>query len=76
MAWIGIWFGIPNACCVWSNWVGQKRETNEDHDQDCIEEGFHLARVQFDRDDEGDREALGMGYFSINISDESELKLV
>ena len=37
------------------NGVGQNRETDEEHDQDCVEEGFQLARV---RDEEGGREAL------------------
>ena len=37
--------------------------------------GFQLARVQFDRDGEGNREALGMANCSINIWDGSELEL-
>ena len=37
------------------NGVEQNRETDEEHDQDCVEEGFQLARV---RDEEGGREAL------------------
>ena len=65
MIWLGIWFGISNAYSVWSNWVGQNRKTDKEHDQDCIEEGFLLTRVQFDRDGEGNREALGMGYCNI-----------
>ena len=71
----GIWFGISNTCSVWSNWVGQNRKTDDDHYQDCIEEGFQLTRVQFDRDGERDREALGMGYCSINSWDGSDLEL-
>ena len=27
--------------------VGQNRETDEEHDKDCIEEGFQLARVKW-----------------------------
>ena len=50
-----------------SNGVGQNRETNEEHDKDCIEGGFQLARIKFDRDSEGDREALGVGNCSVNI---------
>ena len=48
MACIGIWFGIFNTC----GGVGLNRETDDEH---CVEEGFQLARVQFDRDSEGDR---------------------
>ena len=25
---------------LWSNWVGQNRETNEEDDEDCVEEGL------------------------------------
>ena len=75
MAWLAIWFGISNTCGeVWLNQVGQNRETNEEHDEDCVEEGFNLARVKFDRDGEGGREALGMGNCSINVWDGSKLE--
>ena len=47
--------------------VGQNSETDEKHDDDSAEEGFQLARVKFDRDDEGSRKALGVGNCSINI---------
>ena len=66
MAWIGIWFGTSNSCSVWSNGVGQSRETNEEHDKDCVEEGFQLASVKFERDSKEGREDLRMGYCSIN----------
>ena len=69
-----MWFGISSTCSVWSNWVAKNRKTNEEHDQDCIEEGFQLTRVQFYRDVEEKREALGTGYCSINISNGSELE--
>ena len=49
---------------MWLNEVGQNRETNEEYDDYCFEEGFHLTRVKFDRDGKGDREAVGMGYCS------------
>ena len=52
---------------MWLNQVGQNRETNEEHDEYCVEKGFNLARVKFDRDGEGGREALGMGNCSINV---------
>ena len=39
-----------------SNGVGKNRKTNEEHDEDCAEEGFQLTRVKFDVD--GGREAL------------------
>ena len=35
---------------MWSNGVGQNRETDEEYDEDCVEERFHLVRVKFDRD--------------------------
>ena len=50
-------------------------ETDEKHDEDCVEEGFPLARVKIDRNDEGDREALVKRNFSINIWGGSELEL-
>ena len=37
--------------------------------------GFQLAKVSFDKDGEGVREALGKGNCSINIWDGSELEL-
>ena len=68
MTWIAIWFGISNTCDgVLSNGVGQNRKTNEEHDEDCAEEGFQLARVKFNRDGEGGREGLGMGNCNNNI---------
>ena len=75
MAWLGIWFGISNTCGVWSNGVGQDRENDEEHDEECAEEGFQLTRVKFDINGAGGGEALGMGYSSINIWDGSGLKL-
>ena len=60
---------------MWLNWVGQNRETDEEHDEDCVEGGFQLARVKFDRDGERGRETLGMGKGSINIWRGSELEL-
>ena len=50
-------------------------ETDEKHDEDCVEEGFPLARVKIDRNDERDRDALVKRNFSINIWDGSELEL-
>ena len=52
-----------------------KKETNEEYDEDWVEEGFELARLKFDRDGVGHREALDMVNCSINIWDESELEL-
>ena len=37
---------------IWLNWVGQNREIDEEHDEDCVEVGFRLARVKLDRDGE------------------------
>ena len=42
-------------------WVGQNRETNEEHDEDCVEEEFQLARVKYVRDGEAGRGALDVG---------------
>ena len=76
MAWIAIWFSISNTRGnVWLNGVGENRETDKEHDEDCVEERFLLARAKFGRDGEGDREALGVGNRSINIWDGSELEL-
>ena len=50
-----------------SNGVGQNRETDEEHDEDWIEEGFKLARIKYDRESERGREALGAGNSSVNI---------
>ena len=41
------------------------------HGEDCVEEGFQLAREQFYWDGEGGIEALGMGNCIINIWDGS-----
>ena len=46
-------------------WVRKNRETNEEHDEDCVEEGFQLSRVKFGRDGEGGREALGIKNCSV-----------
>ena len=42
-------------------------KTDKDHDEDCISEGFQLARVEFDRDGKGGRKISGMEYYSCNI---------
>ena len=48
-------------------WGRTSKEIDEEHDEDSVEEGFQLARAKFDRDAEGEREALGMGNRNINI---------
>ena len=53
--------------CAWSHRVRQSRKTDEEHEEHCAEKRFQLAKVKFDREGENDREALGMGYCSINI---------
>ena len=36
-----MWFGISNTFGdLWPNEVGQNRETDEEHDEDCIVEKF------------------------------------
>ena len=57
------------------NGVGQNRETNKEHDEDCVKGGFQLARLKHDKDGERGREALGIGNHSIKIWDVSELEL-
>ena len=52
---------------MWSNGVGKNRETKEEHDEDCVEEGFQLARAKFDRDSNGGTEALGTANSRISI---------
>ena len=52
---------------MWSIGVGLNRETDEEHDGNCVEEGFRMARVKFGRDGEGSRKALDMGNCSVNI---------
>ena len=44
-----------------------KRETNEDRDEDCVEEGFQLVRVKFDRNGEGRHGTCRFGESCINI---------
>ena len=49
---------------MWSNGLGQNKETDKEHDEDCSEVGFQLARIKYDRDSEVSREALGVRYCS------------
>ena len=51
---------------LWWRVGGQNRETDEEHHEDCVEEGFQLAR-ELDKHGERGREALGMGNHTINI---------
>ena len=67
MAWLRIWFGISNTFGgAWSDRVGQNRETDEEHDEDCFEKEFKLDSVKFATDSQRGRETLGMGSCSIN----------
>ena len=69
-------FRISNTCGgMWSNELGKNRETDQEHDEDCVEEDFQLARAKLNRDGKGGRKSLGMGNYSINISDGSEMDL-
>ena len=56
--------------------VGQNRETDEEHDEDCVQRWFKLASVKFDRDGDGGREAFGMRNCSIDIFNGLELGLI
>ena len=60
-------YGLVYPILVVVDWVGQNRETNKEHDEDCVKEGFHLARLKLDKDGETGREALGIGNHSIKI---------
>ena len=60
---------------MWLNRAGKNKETHQEHDEDCVEEGFQLARVKFERDGKGEREVLGMGYCSSNTWNGLEIKL-
>ena len=60
-------FGLSNNFGVTWHCVEQNGETDEEHDDGCVEERFQLARVKSDRDGGKDREDLGMGYCSINV---------
>ena len=51
---------------MWSNEVGQNRETDGEHDNECVKEGFQLARVKFHRGGEGGKEALNVENCNIN----------
>ena len=42
-------FWYIQVACGWMG-VQQNKETNEEHDKDCVEERFHLARMKFERD--------------------------
>ena len=72
MACIAIWFDISSTCGgVWSNWVEQNRETDEERDDYCVAKELQLSTQKSDRE----WEALGMGNCSIKIWDGSELEL-
>ena len=73
--WLGLPYGLVYPILVVVDWVGQNRETNKEHDEDCVKEGFQLARLKLDKDGETGREALGIGNHSIKIWDVSELEL-
>ena len=46
-----VWF-IQSLRYVWLNGGAENRETDEVRDEECVEEGFQLARVKIDRDRE------------------------
>ena len=37
MVWLSIFFDVSNTCDVWQDWAGQNRETDGEHDNDCVE---------------------------------------
>lgn len=46
LAWNVVWY----IQCFWHvvKWIGHDRETNEEQENDCVEEGFQLARKKLD----------------------------
>ena len=69
-------FLFINTCDgVWLNRVRQNRKIDKEHDEDCVEEGFQLAKAKYTKDGEGGREALVVRNCGINIWDGLELKL-
>ena len=74
---IGLAYGLayPVNYDVWLNRAGKNKETDQEHDEDCVEEEFQLDRVKFERDAKGEREALGIGYCSSNTWNGLEIKL-
>ena len=63
------------SCEMLSNGGGQNSETDEEHEENCVEEGFQLDMVIFERYRERGRNALGMESCSIGIWVESDLGL-
>ena len=63
--WLDLAYGLVYP--MWWHMDEYDRETKEEHDEVCVEETLQLARLKFDIDGEGDKEALGMVYCSINI---------
>ena len=66
MTWLGIWFDISNTCGGMLL-IGLGKNMETEHDEDCVEERFQLAREKLDRNGNRGRKALGMGNCSINI---------
>ena len=60
---------------MWSNGLGQRRENDEEHYEDCVNARFQLARAKLDRNGEGGRKGLGTGNCSTNDWDRLELEL-
>ena len=52
---------------MWSHVLARNTETDKEHDGDCVEQGFQLARVKSYRNGDGGRKAFGVGNCSINI---------
>ena len=68
MAWLGICFVMSDVSCgILPNGGGQNSETDKEHEENCVEEGFQLDMVIFDRYRERGRNALGMESCSIGI---------
>ena len=60
--WLDLAYGLvyPISVVKWGR--KKNRETDGEHDGGCVEEEFQFTIGKFDRDDEGGREAVGMGF--------------
>ena len=73
---LGLAFGLVHPITVVCGRMGsEKWRTDEEHHEYCVEEGFQLTKVKFNRNRKEGRETQWMRCCSINIWNELELKL-
>ena len=76
--WLGLPYGLIYPILVVTfGWMENDKigKNIQNHDDDCVEEGFQLAMVKNEKNGAEDSEALGIGNRSINIWKGSELEL-